>query len=93
MNKTQLIAAISDKTNYTEESVKEILNAFIDITMRQVAKNDVVQLIGFGTFAKHRRAARNVWGIDGRLHKSKATTIPYFRAGDVFKRIIRHGNK
>lgn len=90
MNKSELITAISDKTNYTEESVKEILDAFVDITMHQVAKNDEVRLVGFGTFVKRRRAARNYWGFDKRLHKAKATTLPCFRAGDVFKGITRH---
>lgn len=93
MNKSELITAISDKTNYTEESVREILNAFMDVTMQQVSKNDAVRLVGFGTFVKHRRSARNYWGFDGKLHKSKATTLPYFRAGEIFKKVVRKGKK
>lgn len=89
MTKTELINAISDKTNYTEASVKEILNAFIEVVMEQVSKNDDVILIGFGRFSKHRRAARHIWGFNGKVHKMEATTIPYFKAGSEFKKRVR----
>lgn len=93
MNKTELISAISDKTNYTEAAVREILNAFIDVTMKQVARNDKVVLMGFGAFAKHRRAARHIRGFDGKVRQMKATTIPYFTAGNIFKRMCRTRSK
>lgn len=91
MNKSELIAAISDKTGYTESSVREILNAFMEVTMHQVARNDVVQLVGFGTFSKRRRHGRNYHGFDSKVTTRKATTIPYFKAGEIFKRITRRG--
>lgn len=89
MNKTELIKAISKKTKHKESVVKDVISAFVEITMKQVAKNDSVCLVGFGTFAKHRRAAKTYYGFNGNPIKKKATTIPYFTAGEIFKREVR----
>lgn len=89
MTKTELIAAIAKKTGYDEKPVGEIINTFIDVTMKQVSKNDEVRITGFGTFSKRRRAARKYTDFDGNVVKAKATSIPYFTAGEVFKRKVR----
>ena len=89
MNKTELIKAISKKTKHKESVVKDVIGAFVEITMKQVAKNDTVCLVGFGTFARHRMAARTYHGFDGKSIKKRATTIPYFKSGEVFKKVVR----
>ena len=80
MNKTELIAAIAEKA----------LAAFIESVEGALAKNDKVQLVGFGTFEVKTRAARK-----GRNPRTKqeitipASKAPAFKAGKAFKDAIK----
>lgn len=89
MNKTELVRAIAKTTKHDEKVVSDVIGAFVEITMKRVAKNDPVRLVGFGTFAKHRRAAKTYYNFEGKAIKKKETTIPYFSAGEIFKREVR----
>ena len=58
MNKTELIAEISAKTNLSKKDAANALAAVTDILSEQMKKGNSVQLIGFGTFTTTDRAAR-----------------------------------
>ena len=58
MNKTELIAAMAEKAGMTKVDAGKALNAYVDAVKVQLAKDDKVTLIGFGTFSVVKRPAR-----------------------------------
>ena len=58
MNKTELIAAMADKAGMTKVDAGKALNAYVNAVKEQLAKDDKVTLIGFGTFSVVKRPAR-----------------------------------
>ncbi len=86
MNKTELVEKIAQKSELTKKDAEKALNAFIDSVVEAVAANDKVQLIGFGTFERRHREARE--GRDprsGATIKIPASNAPAFKAGKSFK--------
>lgn len=90
MNKTELIAAISEKAGLSKKDAEAALNAFIDSVKGALKKGDKVQLIGFGSFEVKERAARK-----GRNPQTKAeitipaSKVPTFKVGKAFKDAIK----
>jgi DNA-binding protein HU-beta len=70
------------------------LSAAIDIIVTSVAGGDKVTLVGFGSFEKRERKAR-----EGRNPKTgesmtiAATTVPAFSAGKSFKETVADKSK
>ncbi|MFA7241825.1 MAG: HU family DNA-binding protein [Sulfuricellaceae bacterium] len=58
MNKAELIDALAAKTGVTKAKTGEVLDALMATVKETLAKEDSVQLIGFGTFSVSERAAR-----------------------------------
>ena len=58
MNKTELVAAIAEKTELTKKDSEKALKAFIDVVTEELKKGEKVQLVGFGTFEVAKRNAR-----------------------------------
>lgn len=86
MNKTELVAAIAEKTELTKADSERALKAFIETVEEALKAGDKVQLVGFGTFEVSERAARK--GHNPRTGKSikiKASKAPKFKAGKAFK--------
>ncbi len=90
MNKTELIAAVAQQAELSKKDAEKALNAVIDVVKGALAKDDKVQLVGFGTFEVKTRAART--GINPRT-KAKieipASKAPVFKAGQGFKDAIK----
>jgi DNA-binding protein HU-beta len=90
MNKTELIAAIAEKAELSKKDAEKALAAFIESVEGALAKDDKVQLVGFGTFEVKTRAARK-----GRNPRTKqeitipASKAPAFKAGKAFKDAIK----
>ncbi len=94
MNKSELIAALAEKTEFSKKDAEKALNAFVDAVSASLAKGDKVQLIGFGTFeAKNRpaRVARNP--RTGASVKIAACKAPSFKAGKALKDIVNTKKK
>lgn len=89
MNKTELVAAIAEKTDLTKKDSEAALAAVVDAITEALIKGDKVQLIGFGSFEVKNRAARV-----GRNPKTKeaieipATRVPVFKAGKALKDVV-----
>ena len=79
MNKTELIAAIAEKTELSKKDAEKALKAFTDVVAEQLKNGEKVQLVGFGTFETSERAAR-----EGR-NPQKASKTPKFKAGKALK--------
>lgn len=86
MSKTELVAAIAEKTGLTKKDSEAAVNAFIGTVTEQLKKGEKVQLIGFGTFEVSERAARTgrnpQTGAEMTIAASKA---PKFKAGKALK--------
>ena len=86
MNKTELVAAISEKTELTKKDSEKALKALIDVVAEELKKGDKVQLVGFGTFEVSERAARTGKNPQtGAEIKIAACKAPKFKAGKALK--------
>lgn len=86
MNRQELISAIAEKSGASKKATDEVLRAFVDVVMDDVAAGNKVQLIGFGTFEPVVRAARE--GINPRTKEKThydETRSAKFKPSKVFK--------
>ena len=58
MNKSELIDAIADDTGVAKSTVDEIIKSMTETIESTVAKGEKIQIPGFVSFEKVRRAAR-----------------------------------
>lgn len=90
MNKSELINALSEETNFSKKDVAKVLASFTRIVERTLKKGGKLSLTGFGTFWISKRPARV--GINPatkqRIHLP-ATHVPRFKAGKHLKEQIR----
>ena len=86
MNKTELIAAVAEKTGMTKKDAERVINATIDTVTASLVAGDKVQVSGFGIFEVKAREARV-----GRNPRTKetiqipATRLPAFKASKALK--------
>ena len=90
MNKAELIEAIAKDTKTTKAQTERMLESTIECIKKSVKKGDDVKLVGFGTFAKTKRKARQGRNPQtGRAIKIPAAWVPKFRPGSDFKNYVR----
>ncbi|MDR3296835.1 MAG: HU family DNA-binding protein [Prevotellaceae bacterium] len=85
MNKAQLVDAIAEKAGLTKADAKRGLDAYTEIVVKTLKKNDKVALVGFGTFSVVLRKART--GRNPRTGvelKIKAKKVAKFKPGSQF---------
>ena len=58
MNKTELIAAVAEKSGLSKKDSEKAVSAVLDAVTEALVAGDKVQLVGFGTFDVKERAAR-----------------------------------
>jgi DNA-binding protein HU-beta len=86
MNKQELIDAVASKTSIPKTQVGEVLDSIVEHVKEALSNDHTVQLIGFGSFSKGKRAART-----GRNPKTgeeiaiAAANTVKFTAGKAFK--------
>ena len=86
MNKTELIAAVAEKTGMSKKDTEAVITATLASITEALQNDDKVQLVGFGSFEVKKRAARV-----GRNPKTKetiqipASQAPVFKAGKALK--------
>ena len=86
MNKTELIAAIAEKTNLTKKDSELALTAALEAITEALVDGDKVQLIGFGSFETKKREAREARNPrTGETIKVAASKAPVFKAGKALK--------
>ncbi len=86
MNKSELIEHIATQADISRAAAARALEAVIGGVTRSLEKGDSVTLVGFGTFAVSRRAARS--GRNPRTGAEihiKAARVPKFRAGQALR--------
>jgi len=94
MNKTELVAAISAKTELSKKDSEKALKAFIDVVTEELVKGEKVQLVGFGTFEVAARAERTGKNPQtGKQIKIAASKAPKFKAGKALKETVNAPKK
>jgi DNA-binding protein HU-beta len=89
MNKTELVAAMAERTELSKKDAEAALKAFTDVVAEELKKGEKIQLVGFGTFEVSERQARTgrnpQTGAEMTIPASKA---PKFKAGKALKDMI-----
>ncbi len=86
MNKSELIAAVAEKTGMSKKDTETVLAAMINTVTEALQAEDKVQLVGFGSFEVKKRAART--GLNPKTKESisiPASKAPVFKAGKALK--------
>ena len=86
MNKTELIAVVSQAAGLTKKDTERVINAALDTITASLMEGEKVQLSGFGTFEVKDREAR----IGRNPHTKEAieipaTRVPSFKASQALK--------
>ena len=89
MNKSELITLIAEKSGLTKKDAEKALKAITESVQETLAKEEKVQLVGFGTFEVRARGERK-----GRNPKTleeitiPASKAPVFKAGKELKETV-----
>ena len=86
MNKTELIAAITEKTGFTKKDAEKAIVALTEVITETLAAGDKVQIVGFGGFEVRTRPARVARNPrTGEQIEIEASKAPVFKAGKALK--------
>ena len=86
MNKTELVAAIAEKTELSKKDAEKALKAITDVVAEELKKGEKIQLVGFGTFEVAERPEREGRNPStGKAMKIAASKSPKFKAGKALK--------
>lgn len=86
MNKNELISAVAEKTQLSKKDSEAAITAALEAITASLAREEKVQLVGFGSFEVKARAERM-----GRNPKTlapvhiPASKSPVFKAGKALK--------
>lgn len=90
MNRTELVAAIAEKSGTSKKDADAMLKAFIETVQDTVKAGDKIQLVGFGTFESRERSAREGKNPQtGEKINIAACKVPAFKAGKAFKDMLK----
>lgn len=94
MNKSELIAEVSERTGFSKSDVDLAVSALLDTISDTVADGEKVSLVGFGTFERRDRPARTARNPQtGESVKVAKTKVPAFKAGTTFKKYTAMSKK
>ena len=86
MNRTELVAAMAEKSQLSKKDAESALKAFIDVVSEEMQKGEKIQLVGFGTFEVSERAAREGRNPQtGKTMSIAACKVPKFKVGKALK--------
>ncbi|MET3689535.1 DNA-binding protein HU-beta [Priestia megaterium] len=90
MNKTELVDAVATKSELTKQDSKKAVDALFETISNTLAKEEKIQLVGFGTFEIRERAERTgrnpQTGEEMTIPASKA---PAFKPGKELKESVK----
>jgi DNA-binding protein HU-beta len=86
MNKAEFVGCVADATDMSKADAARAVDAVLETIKKALKKGDTVSLVGFGTFAVRKRAAREGRNPQtGDTIKIKASKNPSFKAGKALK--------
>ena len=90
MNKAELVDAVATQAELSKQDAKKAVEALFETISNTLAKEEKIQLIGFGTFEVRERAARTgrnpQTGEEMTIPASKA---PAFKPGKELKEAVK----
>jgi len=89
MNKQELVEAVASASGESKAAVDRVLTEYFKTVMNACAKGDSVQIIGFGTFTRAFREAKEGRNPhSGEKMNIPAKYVPKFAAGKVFRTTV-----
>jgi len=90
MNKTELVAAMAEKAEFSKKDAEKALTAFTNIIADTLVDGDKVAITGFGTFEAVERAERQGRNpATGEAITIAASKSPKFKAGKALKDAVK----
>jgi nucleoid DNA-binding protein len=89
MTKTEFITEVAKNAKTTKVDTEKVYNATLETIQNTLAKGDLIQFVGFGTFEIKERAARQ--GINPKTKEKlqiAAKKVPSFKAGKQLKEAV-----
>jgi DNA-binding protein HU-beta len=92
MNKGELVEAIAKTAGLSKAQAESALNATLHAIQTSLAKGNSVSLVGFGTFAVSKRAARKGKNPrTGEVIKIPARKVARFKPGKALADVVNSG--
>jgi len=90
MNKTQLVDAVATKSELTRQDSKKAVDALFETISNTLAKEEKIQLVGFGTFEIRERSERTGRNPQtGEQMTIAASKSPAFKPGKELKAAVK----
>jgi DNA-binding protein HU-beta len=90
MNKTELVKAVAVQAELTQKDAAKAVYALIETISETLAKEEKIQLIGFGTFEVRERSARKGRNPQtGEEIEIAASKVPAFKPGKELKEAVK----
>ncbi|USL45670.1 HU family DNA-binding protein [Priestia megaterium] len=90
MNKTELVDAVATKSELTKQDSKKAVDALFETISNALAKEEKIQLVGFGTFEIRERAERTGRNPQtGEEMIIPASKVPAFKPGKELKEAVK----
>ena len=89
MNKTELIAAVAEKSALSKKDAEKVINAVVTTIEETLKTGEKVSIVGFGAFeAKVRPARKGHNPMTGEEIEIAASKSPAFKAGKALKEAL-----
>ena len=90
MNKTELVKVVATQAELTQKDAAKAMDALFETISNTLAKEEKVQLIGFGTFEVRERSARKGRNPQtGEEIDIAASKVPAFKPGKELKEAVK----
>ncbi|MGG1680179.1 HU family DNA-binding protein [Neobacillus sp. NRS-1170] len=90
MNKTELVNTVATQAELTKNDATKAVGALIETISSALAKEEKIQLIGFGTFEVRERVAQTGRNPQtGEEIQIPASKIPAFKPGKELKDAVK----
>ncbi len=90
MNKTDLVNSVATQAELTKKDATAAVDALFETISNTLAKEEKIQLIGFGTFEVRERSARKGRNPQtGEEIDIAASKVPAFKPGKELKEAVK----
>jgi len=90
MNRTELIAAIAEKSGLSKKDSEKALKTFMDVVTEELKKGEKVQVVGFGNFEVSERSEREGKNPQtGEKMTIPSCKVPKFKPGKALKDAVK----
>lgn len=90
MKKAELIDVVATKTELTKQDSKKAIDALFETISNTLAKEEKIQVVGFGTFEVRNRAERTGRNPQtGEEMTIPASKVPAFKPGKELKEAVK----